>query len=70
MENNSIEYKGAAFQPIEEVRKTYGFSRYYFKQKLKAGTLPHIRCGNRIFVNVPRFLAELENETDNSLVKL
>ncbi len=34
-------------QPIKSVVKITGFSEWY----LKAGTIPHIRSGNRIFLS-------------------
>lgn len=58
------------FQPIKEVVKTIGLSEWYLRQALKAGTLPHIRSGSKIFVNVPLLLAELDKQSSHSLVKL
>lgn len=58
------------FQPIKEVVKTTGLSEWYLRQALKAGTLPHIRSGSKILVNVPLLLAELDKQSSHSLVKL
>lgn len=70
MENNIIAYEGAVYRSIKEAVKITGLSEYYFKQNLKAGKIPHIRNGNKIFINIPRLLAELEKVTDTSLVNL
>ncbi|MCH4153352.1 MAG: hypothetical protein LKF32_01715 [Mageeibacillus sp.] len=70
MVNNTIAYEGAVYRSIKEAVKITGLSEYYFKQNLKAGKIPHIRNGNKIFINIPRLLAELEKVTDTSLVNL
>ncbi|MFV0314844.1 MAG: hypothetical protein ACK5I7_07025 [Anaerotignum sp.] len=70
MENNIIAYEGAVYRSIKEAVKITGLSEYYFKQNLKAGKIPHIRNGNKILINIPRLLAELEKVTDTSLVNL
>lgn len=70
MENNIIAYEGAVYRSKKEAVKITGLSEYYFDKNLKAGKIPHIRQGNKIFINIPRLLAELEKETDTSLVNL
>lgn len=66
-ENNAIQ---PVFQPIKEAVKTTGLSEWYMRQALKNGTLPHIRTGNKVLVNVPRLLAELDTQSTHSLVTL
>ena len=66
-ENNVIQ---PVFQPIKEAVKTTGLSEWYMRQALKNGTLPHIRTGNKVLVNVPRLLAELDTQSTHSLVTL
>lgn len=58
------------FQPIKETVKTTGLSEWYLRQLLKSGTLPHIRTGNKVLVNVPRLLADLDKQSNHSLVRL
>lgn len=70
MENKIIEISRPIFQPIKEAVKTTGLSEYYLRQNLKAGKIPHIRSGNKILINMPRLLAELEQMTTDSPVKL
>lgn len=50
------------YQPIKDTVKTTGLSEYYLRKLLKAGKLPHIKNGAKIFVNVPRLLDFLESE--------
>lgn len=58
------------FQSIKEAVKVTGLSEYYLRQNLKAGKIPHIRNGNKIYINMPRLLAELEKQTSNSPISL
>ncbi len=69
MENNTISFERPIFQPIKEAVKITGMSEYWFRQNLKAGKIPHIRSGNKILVNIPRLLVELEKLSDNSPTK-
>ncbi len=69
MENNTISFERPIFQPIKEAVKITGMSEYWFRQNLKAGKIPHIRSGNKILVNIPRLLVELENLSDNRPTK-
>lgn len=66
-ENNFIQ---PVFQPINTTAEISGVSPWYLRQLLKNGKLPHIRAGNKVLVNVPRLLAELDAQSTNSLVTL
>lgn len=68
--NNTIDVCQPIFQPIKEAVKITGLSEYFLRQNLKAGKIPHIRSGNKILINMPRLLAELEEQTSISPVKL
>lgn len=68
--NNVVDMKTPIFLPIKEAVKVTGLSEYYFRQNLKAGTIPHLRQGNKILINMPQLLARLDKMTNNSLVKL
>lgn len=57
--NNSIY---PIYQSINDTVKITGLSEYYLRKQLKAGKLPHIRSGTKIFVNVPQLVAQLERE--------
>lgn len=49
------------YQSIKDTVKTTGLSEYYLRKLLKAGKLPHIKSGAKIFVNVPQLVERLEN---------
>lgn len=68
--NNVIDMKTPIFLSIKEAAKITGLSEYYFRQNIKAGKIPHLREGNKIFVNMPRLLEMLDNMTNNSIIKL
>lgn len=70
MENRVIPIDQPIFQPIKEAVKITGLSEYYLRQNLKAGKIPHIKSGNKIFINIPRLLSELEEQTSNSPISL
>ena len=50
------------YQSIKDTVKSTGLSEYYLRCKLKDGTLPHIKSGQKVFINVPSLLKQLENE--------
>lgn len=52
------------FQSISEAVANTGLSAYYLRNGIKNGTVPHVRSGNKYFVNVPRLLRELGAETE------
>ncbi len=48
------------YQSIKDTVKTVGVSEFFLRKQLKAEMLPHIRSGNKVFVNVPALIAQLE----------
>ena len=70
MKDKAIDISQSIFQPIKQVVKTTGLSEWYLRQALKNGTLPHIRTGSKVLVNVPRLLAELDEQSSHSPVSL
>ena len=56
MENNIF----PVYQSIKDTVKTTGLSEFLLRKLLKAGTLPHIKSGTKVFVNVPQLLERLE----------
>lgn len=70
MSNNTIDMSRPIFQTVEQVATVTGLSKWSLRQGLKAGTIPHIRCGRKILINLPQLLAELENKTSHSPVNL
>ncbi|MDD6490371.1 MAG: hypothetical protein PUG48_11305 [Clostridia bacterium] len=53
------------YQSIKNTAKTTGLSEYSIRQRLHNGTLPHIKSGSKVLVNVPKFLKQLEEEEEN-----
>ena len=70
MDRKIIDMNRPMFLPIKEAVKVTGLSEYYFRQNLKAGKIPHIRCGSKILINMPLLEAELERLTTSTLAKL
>lgn len=70
MDRKIIDMSRPMFLPIKEAVKVTGLSEYYFRQNLKAGKIPHIRCGSKILINMPLLEAELERLTTSTLAKL
>lgn len=58
MEHNNIT---PVFQSIKDTVKVTGLSEFYLRKLLKAGRLPHIKSGTKVFVNVPTLIHQLEN---------
>lgn len=48
------------YQSIKDTVKTSGLSEFYLRKLLKVGKLPHIKSGNKVFVNVPQLVERLE----------
>ena len=48
------------YQSIKDTVKTVGVSEFFLRKQLKAGKLPHIKSGNKVFVNIPALIAQLE----------
>ena len=48
------------YQSIKDTVKTVGVSEFFLRKQLKAKKLPHIKSGNKVFVNVPALIAQLE----------
>lgn len=51
--------KPQPFQKISDAVMTTGLSAYYLRNGIKDGTVPHIRSGRVLYVNVPALLRQL-----------
>lgn len=60
------EYNGKPFQGIRETANTTGFSQFFLRNGVRNGNIPHIRCGEKILVNVPAFLALMDEQSKKS----
>lgn len=50
------------FQRIDDAVKTTGLSGYFLRKGCRDGSIPCIRSGRTIYVNVPRLLEQLGAE--------
>lgn len=48
------------YQSIKDTAKVTGLSQFMLRKLLKDGKLPHIRSGNKIFVNIPALTERLK----------
>ncbi len=53
----------APFQSIRGAAEITGLSKNYIFQGCQDGTIPHIRVGKDYRINMPLFLAQLENRS-------
>ena len=51
------------FQTIRDACATTGLSMYYLRQGVKAGTIPHLRSGEKYLINVPLLMEKLDAES-------
>ncbi len=51
------------YRRIREAAMETGLSQYYIRTGLKAGTIPHIKSGNRYLVNVPALIEILNRKS-------
>ena len=48
------------FQSIKDTVKVTGLSEFYLRKLLKSGNLPHTMSGNKVLVNVPLLVEQIE----------
>ena len=48
------------FMTIREVAKTGILSEHTIRLMVKAGEVPHIMAGNRVLINYPKFIEQLQ----------
>ena len=51
------------YQTINTAVKTTGLSANYLRTRVHKNTIPFIKSGNRVLINVPALLKQLEQET-------
>ena len=61
--------KNPIFRPIIECSDPSGISQYFIRQGVKEGWIPHIRCGNKVMVNYPKFIEILNERSVNQKEK-
>lgn len=51
--------EGTPFCSISEAARRTGLSTYFFRQGVKDGSIPHIKSGRSIFVNLAKWNEEV-----------
>lgn len=51
------------FQKIADAVQTTGLSAFFLRNGCRDGTIPHIRSGRVLYVNVPALLKQLDDAT-------
>lgn len=54
---------GKPFQGIRETANSTGLSQYFLRKGVKAGTIPHIRSGEKILINVPALMNLMDEQS-------
>jgi len=52
------------FMDLMSASRATGLSTYYLRKGCKAGDIPHLRSGTKIYVNIPALLRKLDAETE------
>ena len=53
------------FLTIEETAELTGLSVYYLRQGIRTGKIPHIKCGCKNMINLPKLIELLDAESVN-----
>ena len=61
-----INFTEKPFQSIKDACNSTGLSQHFLRQGVIAGTIPHIRAGKKIFVNVPLLIQQMNAESVKS----
>lgn len=51
------------FQTITEAARTTGLSQYFLRRGTKDGSVPHTKSGNRVLVNVPLLIEQMDRQS-------
>lgn len=52
------------FMGIRDACAATGLSMFFLRQGCRAGTIPHVRSGEKYFINVPALIRKLDEESD------
>ena len=53
------------YQSIEKTADLLGLSPYFLRQGIRAGWIPHIRCGVKAMINLPKLIEILNSKSVN-----
>nr|AHF27194.1 hypothetical protein [uncultured bacterium Contig1777] len=49
------------FQSIKDAARTTGLSVHFLRTEIKKGTIPIVKAGVKVYVNIPRLLEKLDS---------
>lgn len=55
------------FQRIEDAVRTTGLSAYFLRRGCRDGSVPCVRSGRTIYIDVPQLLAKLSRQTETAV---
>lgn len=56
------------FQTISEAAQTTGLSQYFLRRGAKDGSVPHTKSGNRILINVPLLIEQMDRQSSKMVL--
>ena len=59
MRNHTPPVPSTPFMNVRDAARATGLSEYYLRKELDKGTIPHIKSGRCIMINVPALLVQL-----------
>ncbi|MCD7838773.1 MAG: helix-turn-helix domain-containing protein [Clostridiales bacterium] len=62
-DKNKTKNLSVPFLRIQDAATVTGLSQYYLRRGAQNGTIPHIRSGRTIFINVPALLEQLDEQS-------
>lgn len=51
------------FQTFADASRTTGLSQYFLRRGCKAGTIPHIKSGNKFLINIPLLFEQMDRQS-------
>ena len=65
----SIENKALFFQTINNASATLGVGQSNLRKGIKAGKIPHIRIGNRYYINIPLYIEQMNQQSKANMTE-
>ena len=53
------------FLTIDETAKQTGLSVFYLRQGVRQKQIPHVKCGNKTMINLPKLIEILDEQSVN-----
>ena len=59
----TINYNGPVFNSFKPTAQVTGLSICYLRKRVAAGEIKYIKAGNKILINIPALLQQLDRES-------